>query len=170
MKNRIEGSAYKWEIRRRAIVRASCFAFLVLSVLLAPSVSALTTLPPGYGQTYISNTACTATVTAPASQEISHTDYDSVYVRMNAWWDDNRQPGGPSVDYHYKIDAVYLGNHFVKEQINWTTPGTHSIAWYEFGTTVPNVRDGNSMTVTYIAWVDTLYTCTDYDIATFNFV
>ncbi len=171
MMKRIEGNACKWEARHRTIVRASCFAALVLFVLLAPTVSALSTLPPGTARTQIySNGACDAAVVVPVPQDITHTSGDGVYVRMWAWWDDYRSPGSSEYDNYYKIDANYRGTHYRAEYMKSTYGNEHSSAWYEFGTTVPNVQTGYSMTVTYIVYVNIAFTCYDEGTTTFTFV
>jgi len=163
--------ACKWERGHRTVIRASCFATLVLSVLLAPSAIALTTLPPGTGQTTIyANGTCDALVVVPQTQDITHTNGDDVFVRMWAWWDDYRSYPSAGYDNYYKIDANYRGTHYRAEYKKTTYGNAHSAVWYEFGTTVPNVQNGYSMTVKYIAYVNPAFTCYDEGTTTFTFV
>lgn len=161
----------EWEARRRTAIRVICFAGLVMSILLAPSVSATTCLPPGTGETdiYYDGT-CDALVVVPQPQDIKHTSGEGVSVRMWARWDDNRPPGGSGYDNYYKIDAVYQGTHYGAEYKKTTTGGDHSPSWHEFNRVVPNVQTGYSMTVTYIAYVNTAYTCYDEGTTVFTFV
>jgi hypothetical protein len=146
-------NAYKWEARHRTAIRVACFATLVLSVLLAPSVSALTVLPEGGGTTWIySNGSCLAMVAVPVPQDIHHTDNDNVSIPMRAEWFDNRSFPSSTFENWYVIDAFYrnahYGNYYQKN-----TNGGHVNDHAYFYATVPNVRTGTSMTINYSAYV-----------------
>jgi len=144
----------KWEIRHRIAVRASFFAILVLSVLLAPSASALTVLPEGGGTTWIyQNGTCLAMVAVPPpDDDVEHTDGDDVQIPMRAEWFDYRNPSSQTLENWYVIDAVYEGLHYGNSYKKETTGGNANNHDH-FSATVPDVETDTYMTIDYIAYV-----------------
>ncbi len=151
MMKRMEGNACKWEARHRTIVRASCFAALVLFVLLAPSVSALTILPEGGGMTWTDDSPpCLAMVAVPPPDDINIADYETVRVPMRAEWDDDRTSGGPYLNL-YVIDPWYQSVDYQASYPKYVWPNSEDS--YNLFATVPNVMEDTYMTIYYSAYV-----------------
>jgi hypothetical protein len=152
MMNKKKGSMWNWEIRRRTAVRASCFAALVLSVLLAPSVSALTVLDSGDGSTVYNESSCTADVAAPVSQDVHiPSGGEAVRVPMRVQWDDWRTPPGEDWESLFVIQAWYQSTEYRANYPKFTGPGDKDDD--SFFKDVPGVQQNTYMTVYYHAYV-----------------
>jgi hypothetical protein len=156
MKNQIvkNRSECKWEVRHRIAIQASCFAILVLSVLLAPSVAALTVLPSGDGNTDYGDDYCNANVAAPVPQDVSiPSGGDTVRVTMRAEWNDGRTPRLPVTYYEslFIIEAWYNNNDYRQNYPVLTAPGDSSQT--SFYKDVPGVQRYTYMTAYYHAYV-----------------
>ena len=173
MKKRLVGNASKWETGHISIVRASCFAALALSILLAPSVSALTVLDSGDGSTEYDETSCSADVAAPVPQDVHiPSGGEIVRVPMRAAWDDNRRPPGVGqYESLFIIEAWYDNTDYRANYPVFTGPGDSGSS--SFYRDVPGVQQYTYMTVYYHAYVydnngNTL--CSDGAWTVFHFV
>jgi len=171
MKN-MKGIAWKWEIRHKIAVRASCFAMLVLCVLLAPSISALTVLDSGDGSTEYDESSCTADVAAPVPQDVSiPSNGETVRIPMRVAWDDQRTPPGEDWESLFVIQAWYQSTEYRASYPKFTGPGDEDDD--SFYRDVPGVQQNTYMTVYYHAYVYDDYgntQCSDGAWTVFHFI
>jgi len=148
----------------------SLFVTLVVWVLLAPMVSATTTLLAGDGDTDIQYDYTCGVALAISGGDISHVDYDSVYVHMNAgWWDWRSSPADTRVN-SYWVKATYSATEY-KGWWNHSTTGNEQDS-HDFGPTVPSVRVDTWMSVVYnvSVYANQAIQCTLEQSTSFHFV
>lgn len=99
----------------------------VLFVFAMP-LAAATNAPDGDGETHISNSgSCTLQLVVPVDQLIHLAgNPDTVYVRMNTSWFDERGSGSAALIHHFQVDAKYGSNTHTAQDEETTTGGMSS--------------------------------------------